>query len=148
MNINANVKTTMVITRNESGEESTVLLKYENAPTIVVDMFNYEQDADTEQNEFTQYIDQVEREVSFMNGRNGFKVTHINVEEEVEGFHHFILKADRDGLFDNTMYVTVYCDGNQELVFYGQWFNRTEEEIYADGHFVHENDGLRFMAIV
>lgn len=148
MNINANMKTTLVVTRNESGDESTVLLGYENAPTIVVDMFEYEQDADMEQNEFTQYIDQIEREVSFMNGRNGFKVTHINVEEEGNEVHHFILKADRDSLFDNTMYVTVYCEGNQDMVFYGQWFDRTESEIYSSGEFVHENTGLRFLTIV
>lgn len=145
MNINTNVSTVLTVERNDSGEECFLDLSYENATTLRVDLFGYEQDeVDECSSEFTRYVAYIEEDVSEINGRR-FRVKYINVEDDE--MHHFLLVADDKTLSDSVMYVNVYTTDDGEFVYHGEWFC-LHGDFEKFGKFVRKSDGLRFLTIV
>ena len=147
MNINANVKTTLFVERNESGEECEIVLDYANATSLVVDMFPYSIDeGDENAHSFNQFLSHIESQISFMNDNTKYKVTHMNMEDD--GIGHFILATDSKNTVNNCMYVTVMRTDEQELTIYGEWFFMSEYERTGYGKFSSKFGGLRFLDIV
>lgn len=144
MNVNNNVKTILTLSGNANSSDCTISLEYDNATTLCVDMFAYEQDEhNISRSEFYSIVDEVEKNVTMFNWGNRFKVKHINTEDEV--ISHFVLVAENTTLYDNIMYVTVSktTDG---LEYYGVSFYRTQDEIGVR-RFVQETTGMRFLYI-